>query len=95
MTIKYKYAKDFKKYIKLMKKGLDVGQKKYGDKGIVNNSQIQMMEEEIRDFSTYGFLLYLKLQLFKRKILKLGDLQEVTGEESKDSFEKRHKRKKK
>jgi hypothetical protein len=91
MKEKYKYSKEFKEYAKLMQEGLVIGQKKYGDNGIVNNSQIQMMEEEIRDFSTYGFLLYVKLQFFKKQFLKLKDFKEVTGVESKDSFRRTHK----
>jgi len=87
----YKYEKDFKKYIKLMKKGLEIGQKKYGDEGLMGDDQIVMMEEEIRDFSTYGFLLYLKLQLLKRKVIKLKDLKEFTKRESKNSFRRTHK----
>jgi len=86
----YKYKKEFKKYTQLMQHGLEIGEKKYGS-GVVKDNMLEMMEEEIRDFSTYGFLLYLKLQLLKQKFIELKDLKEVTNSESENSFRRTHK----
>lgn len=81
-----KYKKEFQKFLKEMKIGLEVGQRKYGDEGLFNDSQLVMIKEEARDISVYGFLLWLKVDMLEKKLVKPGDLKELTGKESKNKF---------
>jgi len=81
-----KYQKEFKKFIEEMKIGIKVGQKKYGDKGLFSDSQLEMMKEELRDFSVYGFLLWLKVDMLQRGLVKKNDLKEFSGKRSLNKF---------
>jgi hypothetical protein len=81
-----KYSREFKKFIKEMQTGIDVGQKKYGDKGLFGDSQLEMIKEEVRDLACYAFLTWLKVDMLQRKIVKKSDLKEFTGKQSLNKF---------
>lgn|GEM_PF-6177005 len=86
--MKYKHQKDFKKFIGMMQTGLEHGQEKYGDTGLFGDSQLEMIEEELRDVASYAYLLFLKIQMLKRRMVKITDLKEITGKISKNKFKK-------
>jgi len=83
-----KYKKEFKQFISEMKEGIIVGQKKYGNEGLFNDSQLEMIKEECRDISNYGFLLWLKIDMLQKRLVKKEDLKELTGKQSKNKFKK-------
>ena len=84
--------KDYQRFTKLVGKGLLYGAKKYGTEGFLGDSQLAMLEEELRDLSAYSYLLFRKVQLLKVGFLKVKDLKECTGESSINEFKKKKKR---
>ena len=82
----YKYVREFRQFVKDMKIGLRHGQEKYGDEGLFGDSQLEMIEEELRDVACYSYLLYLKIQMLKKRMVKITDLKEITGKGSKNAF---------
>ncbi|MHA1754286.1 MAG: hypothetical protein ACTSYR_02085 [Candidatus Odinarchaeia archaeon] len=68
----------FKKFVKLMKKGIDRGTVEYGKYSYIKLDMIDMAIQEVRDLANYAYFLYIKLTLLKEKILK--EIPEVTGE---------------
>ena len=87
-----KYKKEFNQFIKLMKEGIEVGQKKYGDKGLFGDSQLRMLQEEVRDQAVYGFLAWLKVELLIKGLVKKEDLKELTDKRSINEFKKKIKK---
>jgi len=83
-----KYKKEFKQFIKMMKEGLEHGEKKYGLSGLTDDSHLEMLEEELRDVACYGYLLYQKVQMIKKNVLNYKDVKEFTGQRSKNKFKK-------
>jgi hypothetical protein len=81
-----KYNVEFNKFIKKMKEGLEFGEKKYGLTGLTDDSHLEMLEEELRDIACYSYLLYLKVQMVKKNILKYKDVKEFTKQTSKNKF---------
>ena len=57
-----KYLPEFKEQ---MTKGLEFGTKKYGLDGFLGDSQLDMLEEELRDIANYAYLLYAKVKMIK------------------------------
>lgn len=81
-----KYEKEFNNFVEKMRQGIDVGQIKYGDKGLFGDSQLRMAQEEVRDLAVYAFLTYLKLDLLIQGLVKKEDLKELTDEKSLNEF---------
>jgi len=81
-----KYEKEFQEFINLMRQGLELGEKKYGLSGLTDDSHLEMLEEELRDVAAYAYLLYQKIQMVKKNILKYTDVKELLGEKSKNAF---------
>ncbi len=85
-----KYKREFDKFIKLMKQGIEIGQQKYGDKGLFGDSQLRMLQEEVRDQAVYSFLTWLKVELLIKGLVKRSDLKELTDMDSLNRFEKKY-----
>lgn len=84
-----KYEEQFNKFVEQMKKGIDIGQTKYGDEGLFGDSQLEMIKEEARDIACYGYLTWLKVDMLQRKLCKRTDLKELSGEKSINAFDNR------
>jgi len=81
------YEKEFNAFVDKMKQGIEVGQVKYGDKGLFGDSQLRMAQEEVRDLAVYAFLTYLKIDMLINGLVKKEDLKELTDETSINEFE--------
>jgi len=64
--MKKQMKREFDKFVKIMEKRLNYGQKKYGD-GFMNKNLPNELLDEATDLSNYAFLLYLKAKEFNKK----------------------------
>lgn len=79
--------KDFSRFVKEMKSGLNFGLKKYGTEGFLADDNLEMLLEEARDLACYSYMFYRKVRMLQNKLLELREVKELTGEKSKNKAE--------